>query len=201
MMAPAAPAGGAAPAAGAAAAEEAAPAAEKTHFLIKLEAFDAGSKIKLIKEVRAYTGLGLEEAKELVEKAPAEIRADVPKAEVRAAASLVVPAHARTDAHAHARRASNVGCAPAELTPAPPGLPALGARAPPPLALLLEFEREGHCVTRALLDAREIGAFAPAIRGAARRGERGARAHAADVNAPGSAPPNWRPRSFWSGAM
>ena len=67
MMAPAA---GAAPAAGgapAAAAEEAAPAAEKTHFTIKLEKFDAGSKIKLIKEVRAYTGLGLKEAKELVE--------------------------------------------------------------------------------------------------------------------------------------
>ena len=56
-------------------------AAEKTHFTIKLEAFDAGSKIKLIKEVRAYTGLGLKEAKELVEGAPAEIKADVPKEE------------------------------------------------------------------------------------------------------------------------
>ena len=81
MMAPAA---GAAPAAGgapAAAAEEAAPAAEKTHFTIKLEKFDAGSKIKLIKEVRAYTGLGLKEAKELVEGAPTEIKADVPKEE------------------------------------------------------------------------------------------------------------------------
>ena len=79
-----APAAGAAPAAGgapAAAAEEAAPAAEKTHFTIKLEKFDAGSKIKLIKEVRAYTGLGLKEAKELVEGAPTEIKADVPKEE------------------------------------------------------------------------------------------------------------------------
>ena len=79
--------------------------------------------------------------------------------------------------------------APAQLTPAPPGLPALGARAPPPLELQLAFEREGHCVTRALLDASEIGAYAPAVLGAARRGERGARAHAADVNAPGNAPP------------
>ena len=44
--------------------------------------FDAASKIKLIKEVRAITGLGLKEAKELVEKAPAEIKADVKKEEV-----------------------------------------------------------------------------------------------------------------------
>ena len=81
MMAPAG-GGGAAPAAAAAApAAEEAPAAEKTHFTIKLEKFDASSKIKLIKEVRAYTGLGLKEAKELVEGAPAEIKADVPKAE------------------------------------------------------------------------------------------------------------------------
>ena len=56
---------------------------EKTSFDIKLEKFDAATKIKLIKEVRAYTGLGLKEAKELVEKAPADIRADVPKEEVR----------------------------------------------------------------------------------------------------------------------
>ena len=81
-MAPAAGAGaGAAPAAAAAPAEEAAAPAEKTHFAIKLEKFDAASKIKLIKEVRAYTGLGLKESKELVEGAPAEIKADVPKAE------------------------------------------------------------------------------------------------------------------------
>jgi len=86
MMMP--PGGGVAvaPAAGggaaAAPAEEApAPAAEKTHFTIKLDKFDTGSKIKLIKEVRAYTGLGLKEAKELVESAPCEIKADVAKEE------------------------------------------------------------------------------------------------------------------------
>lgn len=39
------------------------------------------STVKLIKEVRAYTGLGLKEAKELVEGAPADLKAEVPKAE------------------------------------------------------------------------------------------------------------------------
>ena len=78
--------------------------------------------------------------------------------------------------------------APAQLTPAPPGLPA-PARAPPPLELQLAFEREGHCVTRAA--ARRVGDRRVRARGARRgaRGERGARAHAADVNAPGNAPP------------
>lgn len=45
----------------------AAPAApEKTEFDVKLESFDAANKIKIIKEVRAATGLGLKEAKDLV---------------------------------------------------------------------------------------------------------------------------------------
>ncbi|KAL7506329.1 hypothetical protein ACHAXN_003625 [Cyclotella atomus] len=43
---------------------------EKTSFDIKLEGFDAKSKIKVIKEIRTVTGLGLKEAKELVEGAP-----------------------------------------------------------------------------------------------------------------------------------
>jgi len=67
----------AAPAAGAAAA---APAAEKTEFTVVLT--DAGDKkINVIKEVRAITGLGLKEAKDLVEGAPKEVKADVPKDE------------------------------------------------------------------------------------------------------------------------
>ncbi|KAG0462721.1 hypothetical protein HPP92_021197 [Vanilla planifolia] len=41
---------------------------EKTVFDLKLESYDAASKIKVIKEVRAFTDLGLKEAKELVEK-------------------------------------------------------------------------------------------------------------------------------------
>ena len=50
----------------AAPAEAAAPVEEKTEFNIKLEGFDAASKIKVIKEVRAFTDLGLKEAKDLV---------------------------------------------------------------------------------------------------------------------------------------
>ncbi|KAK9169191.1 hypothetical protein Syun_001331 [Stephania yunnanensis] len=42
--------------------------AEKTTFDLKLEKFDATAKIKIIKEVRSFTDLGLKEAKELVEK-------------------------------------------------------------------------------------------------------------------------------------
>ncbi|KAF7811899.1 50S ribosomal protein L7/L12 [Senna tora] len=42
--------------------------AEKTAFDVKLEKFDAAAKIKVIKEVRAFTNLGLKEAKDLVEK-------------------------------------------------------------------------------------------------------------------------------------
>ena len=65
------------PAAGGAAA---APAAEKTEFTVVLAA--AGDKkINVIKEVRAITGLGLKEAKDLVEGAPKEVKADVNKDE------------------------------------------------------------------------------------------------------------------------
>jgi len=56
---------GDAPAAGASASES---AQEKTEFAVKLTGFDAASKIKVIKEVRAVTDLGLKEAKEMVEK-------------------------------------------------------------------------------------------------------------------------------------
>jgi large subunit ribosomal protein L7/L12 len=72
----------AAPAAAAAApaAAAAAPAAEKTEFTVML--MDAGDKkINVIKEVRAITGLGLKEAKDLVEGAPKEVKADVSKDE------------------------------------------------------------------------------------------------------------------------
>jgi len=67
----------AAPAAGAAAA---APAAEKTEFTVILT--EAGDKkINVIKEIRAITGLGLKEAKDLVEGAPKEVKVDVSKDE------------------------------------------------------------------------------------------------------------------------
>ncbi len=58
----------------------AAPAEEKTEFDVILQ--DIGSqKIKVIKEVRAVTGLGLKEAKELVESAPKAIKEGVSKEE------------------------------------------------------------------------------------------------------------------------
>jgi large subunit ribosomal protein L7/L12 len=71
----AAPAAAAVPAAAAAA-----PAAEKTEFTVML--MEAGDKkINVIKEIRAITGLGLKEAKDLVEAAPKEVKADVNKDE------------------------------------------------------------------------------------------------------------------------
>ncbi|XP_024390001.1 uncharacterized protein [Physcomitrium patens] len=69
------PAGGG----GAPAAEEKKP--EKTSFDVKLDKFDAASKIKIIKEVRTFTALGLKEAKELVEKAPIVLKSGVSKEE------------------------------------------------------------------------------------------------------------------------
>jgi large subunit ribosomal protein L7/L12 len=54
--------------------------APKTEFNVML--MEAGAnKINVIKEVRAITGLGLKEAKDLVEAAPKEVKADVPKDE------------------------------------------------------------------------------------------------------------------------
>ena len=70
----------AAPVAVAAAAAPAAAAIEKTEFTVVLMA--AGDKkINVIKEIRAITGLGLKEAKDLVEGAPKEVKADVSKDE------------------------------------------------------------------------------------------------------------------------
>ena len=63
----------AAPSAGGAAAGE-----EKTEFTVFLAAF-GDKKINVIKEVRAITGLGLKEAKDLVEAAPKEVKAGVAK--------------------------------------------------------------------------------------------------------------------------
>ncbi|KAI6695104.1 hypothetical protein NL676_022814 [Syzygium grande] len=59
----------------------AAAAAEKTVFDIKLEKFDPAAKIKVIKEVRGFTDLGLKDAKDLVEKAPAVLKKGVTKEE------------------------------------------------------------------------------------------------------------------------
>jgi large subunit ribosomal protein L7/L12 len=66
-----APAAGAAPAA----------AAESTDFQVTLEQVDNDKKIGVIKVVRAVTGLGLKEAKDLVEAAPKVLKESAPKAE------------------------------------------------------------------------------------------------------------------------
>jgi large subunit ribosomal protein L7/L12 len=77
----AAPAGAAAPAAAAAEeVEEAAPAAaEKTLFTLKLEAFEPGSKPKVIKEIKTLLGLSLVDSKKFVESAPKVMKESVPK--------------------------------------------------------------------------------------------------------------------------
>lgn len=54
---------------------------EKTAFDVKLEKFDAAAKIKVIKEVRGFTNLGLKEAKDLVEKTPVILKQGVTKEE------------------------------------------------------------------------------------------------------------------------
>ena len=54
---------------------------EKSAFDIKIGAVDPKAKIKIIKEVKAITGLGLKESKELVEKAPVVIKEGVKKDE------------------------------------------------------------------------------------------------------------------------
>ena len=53
--------------------------AEKTEFTVTLEGFDAAKKINVIKVVREITGLGLKEAKDLVEGAPKPVKENVSK--------------------------------------------------------------------------------------------------------------------------
>ncbi|XP_047155505.1 50S ribosomal protein L7/L12-like [Vigna umbellata] len=60
---------------------EAGAAAEKTVFDLKLEKYDAAAKIKIIKEVRSFTDLGLKEAKDLVEKVPCVLKKGLTKEE------------------------------------------------------------------------------------------------------------------------
>src|SRR5262249_14078662 len=55
--------------------------AEQTEFSVILEGFDAAKKINVIKVVREITGLGLKEAKDLVEGAPKPVKENVSKDE------------------------------------------------------------------------------------------------------------------------
>ncbi len=63
------------------AAAAAAPVEEKTEFDVVLAGFDAAAKVKVIKAVREITGLGLAEAKAMVEGAPKALKEGVSKDE------------------------------------------------------------------------------------------------------------------------
>jgi large subunit ribosomal protein L7/L12 len=91
-MAAAAPAA-AAPAGGGAAA---APAEEQTEFTVMLTEIGA-NKIQVIKAVRELTSLGLKEAKDLVESAPAAVRENISKDEAAAAKAKLEDAGAKAD--------------------------------------------------------------------------------------------------------
>ena len=86
----------AAVAAPAAAAGGAAPAEEKDEFTVVL-ASAGDKKINVIKEVRAITGLGLKEAKDLVEAAPKEIKKSVPKKDAEEAKKKLEAAGAKVE--------------------------------------------------------------------------------------------------------
>ena len=82
--------------AGPAAAAAAAPAEEKTEFTVMLLA--AGdNKVNVIKAVRELTGLGLKEAKDLVDGAPKAVKEGIPKADAEAARKKLEDAGAKVE--------------------------------------------------------------------------------------------------------
>jgi large subunit ribosomal protein L7/L12 len=83
----------AAPAAGAAAA---APAEEQTAFTVVLAAI-GDNKVNVIKAVRELTGLGLKEAKDLVDGAPKPVKEGIPKADAEAARKKLEDAGAKVE--------------------------------------------------------------------------------------------------------
>ena len=77
-------------------ASAAAPAQEKSDFTIFLTAA-CDKKINVIKEIRTITGLGLKEAKDLVEAAPKEVKKDVPKKDAEEAKKKLEAAGAKVE--------------------------------------------------------------------------------------------------------
>jgi large subunit ribosomal protein L7/L12 len=67
-------------------------AEEKTEFNVILKAYDESKKIAVIKEVRVVTGLGLKEAKDLVEGAPKPLKEGVSKDEAGKIKDLITAA-------------------------------------------------------------------------------------------------------------
>ena len=84
------------PAAGGAAAEAAAPVEEQTEFDVMLTEIGP-NKINVIKAVRELTGLGLKEAKDVVEAAPKAVKEGVSKDEATAAKTKLEEAGAKAD--------------------------------------------------------------------------------------------------------
>jgi large subunit ribosomal protein L7/L12 len=86
----------AAPAAGGGAGAGAAAAEEKTDFNVVL--LEAGAqKVQVIKAVRELTGLGLKEAKDLVDGAPKNVKEAIPKADAEAAKKKLEEAGAKVE--------------------------------------------------------------------------------------------------------
>ena len=86
----------AAPAAGGGAGAGAAAAEEKTDFNVVL--LEAGAqKVQVIKAVRELTGLGLKEAKDLVDGAPKNVKEAIPKADAEAAKKKLEDAGAKVE--------------------------------------------------------------------------------------------------------
>ncbi|HEX4870833.1 MAG TPA: 50S ribosomal protein L7/L12 [Nevskiaceae bacterium] len=82
------------PAAGGAAAAPA--AAEKTEFTVVMTAF-GDNKVNVIKVIREITGLGLKEAKDMVEGVPATVKDGIPKADAEAIAKKLTDAGAKVE--------------------------------------------------------------------------------------------------------
>ena len=82
--------------AGGAAGGGGAAAEEKTEFTVVLKSAGA-KKINVIKEVRTITGLGLKEAKDLVEGAPKNLKEDIPKDEAEKIKEALVKAGAEVE--------------------------------------------------------------------------------------------------------
>ncbi len=82
---------------GAAPGAAAAPVEEQTEFNVILKAFDDSKKIAVIKEVRAVTGLGLKEAKDLVEGAPKTLKENVSKDEANKIKETITAAGGTVD--------------------------------------------------------------------------------------------------------
>ena len=82
---------------GGGAAAPAAAAEEKTEFTVSLKEYPADKKVGVIKVIRELTGLGLKEAKDLVDGAPKPVKEGVNKADAEAAKKKLEEAGAKAE--------------------------------------------------------------------------------------------------------